>query len=87
MSLKSAWLDTPLGSMLAISDEERLYLLDFAESKGLEHKIKRLKIKTKSAITEERTKPISSIEEEFKLYFNGTSQKFNTPVYLLGSEF
>ncbi|KJW03006.1 putative methylated-DNA--protein-cysteine methyltransferase [Rickettsia endosymbiont of Ixodes pacificus] len=35
MSLKSAWLNTPLGSMLAISDEERLYLLDFAESKGL----------------------------------------------------
>lgn len=35
MSLKSAWLDTPLGLMLVISDEERLYLLDFAESKGI----------------------------------------------------
>ncbi|MCX4083781.1 methylated-DNA--[protein]-cysteine S-methyltransferase [Rickettsia hoogstraalii] len=87
MSLKSAWLDTPLGSMLVISDEERLYLLDFAESKGLEHKIKRLKAKTKSAITEDRTKLILSIEEELKLYFNGTLQKFNTPIYLLGSEF
>ncbi|AAY61767.1 methylated-DNA-[]-cysteine S-methyltransferase family protein [Rickettsia felis str. Pedreira] len=87
MSLKSAWLDTPLGSMLVISDEERLYLLDFAESKGLEHKIKRLKAKTKSAITEDRTKPILSIEEELKLYFNGTLQKFNTSIYLLGSEF
>ncbi|MCC8406701.1 MAG: methylated-DNA--[protein]-cysteine S-methyltransferase [Rickettsia endosymbiont of Sceptobius lativentris] len=88
MSLKSAWLDTPLGSMLVISDEERLYLLDFAESKGgLEHKIKRLKINVKSAITEDRTKPILSIEEELKLYFNGTLQKFNTPIYLLGSEF
>ncbi|WP_040255919.1 methylated-DNA--[protein]-cysteine S-methyltransferase [Rickettsia hoogstraalii] len=87
MSLKSAWLDTPLGSMLVISDEERLYLLDFAESKGLEHKIKRLKAKTKSAITEDRTKPILSIEEELKLYFNGTLQKFNTPIYLLGSPF
>lgn len=87
MSLKSAWLDTPLGLMLAISDEERLYLLDFAESKGLEHKIKRLKINVISAITEDRTKPIISIEEELKLYFNGTLQKFNTPIYLLGSEF
>ena len=87
MSLKSAWLDTPLGLMLVISDEERLYLLDFAESKGLEHKIKRLKINVKSAITEDRTKPILSIEEELKLYFNSTLQKFNTPIYLLGSEF
>ncbi|WP_016770287.1 methylated-DNA--[protein]-cysteine S-methyltransferase [Rickettsia sibirica] len=87
MSLKSAWLDTPLGSMLAISDIERLYLLDFVESKGLEYKIKRLKINTKSAITEDRTRPIISIEEELKSYFSGTLQKFNTPIYLLGSEF
>ncbi|WP_085065663.1 methylated-DNA--[protein]-cysteine S-methyltransferase [Rickettsia peacockii] len=87
MSLKSAWLDTPLGSMLAISDTERLYLLDFVESKGLEYKIKRLKINTKSAITEDRTRPIISIEEELKSYFSGTLQKFNTPIYLLGSEF
>ncbi|ABV76463.1 MULTISPECIES: methylated-DNA--[protein]-cysteine S-methyltransferase [spotted fever group] len=87
MSLKSAWLDTPLGSMLAISDTERLYLLDFVESKGLEYKIKRLKINTKSAITEDRTRPIISIEEELKSYFSGTLQKFNTQIYLLGSEF
>ncbi|CAK6518701.1 methylated-DNA--[protein]-cysteine S-methyltransferase [Rickettsia helvetica] len=87
MSLKSAWLDTPLGSMLAISDEERLYLLDFADSKGLEHKMKRLKINTKSAITEDRTRPILSIEEELKSYFSGTLQKFNTPIHLLGSPF
>ncbi|WP_016917512.1 methylated-DNA--[protein]-cysteine S-methyltransferase [Rickettsia honei] len=87
MSLKSAWLDTPLGSMLAISDTERLYLLDFVESKGLEYKIKRLKINTKSAITEDRTRPIISIEEELKSYFSGTLQKFNTPICLLGSEF
>ncbi|ACP53666.1 Methylated-DNA--protein-cysteine methyltransferase [Rickettsia africae ESF-5] len=87
MSLKSAWLDTPLGSMLAISDTERLYLLDFVESKGLEYKIKRLKINTKSAITEDRTRPIISIEEELQSYFSGTLQKFNTPIYLLGSEF
>ncbi|MFA1688327.1 methylated-DNA--[protein]-cysteine S-methyltransferase [Candidatus Rickettsia barbariae] len=87
MSLKSAWLNTPLGSMLAISDTERLYLLDFVESKGLEYKIKRLKINTKSAITEDRTRPIISIEEELKSYFSGTLQQFNTPIYLLGSEF
>ncbi|MFV9874716.1 MAG: methylated-DNA--[protein]-cysteine S-methyltransferase [Rickettsia conorii subsp. raoultii] len=87
MSLKSAWLGTPLGSMLAISDTERLYLLDFVESKGLEYKIKRLKINTKSAITEDRTRPIISIEEELKSYFSGTLQKFNTPIYLLGSKF
>ncbi len=49
--------------------------------------IERLRIKTKSAIIPGSTKPILMIEEELKLYFNGTLQKFNTPIYLLGSPF
>ncbi|MCC8370499.1 MAG: methylated-DNA--[protein]-cysteine S-methyltransferase [Rickettsia endosymbiont of Stiretrus anchorago] len=87
MSLKSTFLDTPLGSMLAISDEEKLYLLDFAESKGLERKIKMLKVKTKLSIIDGNTKPISSVEKELKSYFDGNLQKFNTSLCLVGSEF
>lgn len=87
MSLKSTFLDTPLGSMLAISSEDMLYLLDFAESKGLEHKIKRLKIATKSDIISGSTKPILSITEELKSYFDGSLKKFTTPIYLLGTPF
>ncbi|WP_341795084.1 methylated-DNA--[protein]-cysteine S-methyltransferase [Rickettsia endosymbiont of Rhinocyllus conicus] len=87
MSLKSTFLDTPLGSMLAISDEEKLYLLDFAESKGLERKIKMLKVKTKLSVIDGNTKPISSVEKELKSYFDGNLQKFNTSLRLVGSEF
>jgi len=87
MSLKSTFIDTPLGSMLAISDEDKLYLLDFAESKGLERKIKRLKIAAKSDITSGNTKPISLIEEELKAYFSSGLKKFTAPIYLLGTPF
>ncbi|KJV80458.1 methylated-DNA-[]-cysteine S-methyltransferase family protein [Rickettsia hoogstraalii str. RCCE3] len=85
--LKAAWLDTTLGAMIAISDEKLLYLLEFVDRRGLELEIERLRIKTKSAIISGSTKPILMIEEELKLYFNGTLQKFNTPIYLLGSPF
>ncbi|CEO17559.1 Methylated-DNA--protein-cysteine methyltransferase [Rickettsia monacensis] len=85
--LKAAWLDTPLGAIIAISDEKLLYLLEFVDRRGLELEIERLRIKTKSAIIPGSTEPILMIEEELKFYFTGTLQKFNTPIYLLGSEF
>ncbi|AXU06696.1 methylated-DNA--[protein]-cysteine S-methyltransferase [Rickettsia japonica] len=87
MSLKAAWLDTPLGSMLAISDEKLLYLLEFVDRRGLEREIERLRIKTESAIIPGSTEPILMIEEDLQLYFNGTLQKFNTPIWFLGSPF
>ena len=48
--LKASWLDSPLGPMLAIADDEALYLLEFVERRCLEREIERLRIKTKSAI-------------------------------------
>ncbi len=33
--LKASWIDTPLGPMIAISDDTGLYLLEFSERRGL----------------------------------------------------
>ncbi len=85
--LKASWLDTPLGPMLAIANEEALYLLEFVERRGLEREIERLRIRTKSAIIPGTTAPILSIENELKAYFAGTLQTFKTPFFLLGSPF
>jgi AraC family transcriptional regulator of adaptative response/methylated-DNA-[protein]-cysteine methyltransferase len=85
--LKAAWLDTPLGPMLAMGDEEALYLLEFAERRGLEREIERLIQKEKVAIIRGTTAPIASIEAELAAYFEGTLQQFKTPLHLLGSPF
>lgn len=85
--LKAAWLDTPLGPMLAIADEEALYLLEFVDRRGLEREIERLRKKTRSAIIPGYTKPISSIEKELNLYFKGELSAFKTTLHLLGSPF
>lgn len=86
-SLKAAWLDTPLGPMVAIADEFALYLLEFVDRRGLEREIERLRKKTKLAIIPGETAPLQSIIAELKQYFSGKLIKFKTPIVLLGSEF
>ena len=48
--LKASMIDTLLGPMIAISDDNRLYLLEFADRRGLEKEIERLRKRQKSAI-------------------------------------
>jgi AraC family transcriptional regulator of adaptative response/methylated-DNA-[protein]-cysteine methyltransferase len=85
--LKALWLDTKLGPMIAIGDEEALYLLEFVDRRGLEREVERLRQRTKSAILPGITEPIRSIEVELNQYFEGKLKAFKTPLYFLGSPF
>lgn len=85
--LKASWLDTKLGPMIAISDENALYLLEFVDRRGLEREVERLRQKTKSAIIPGITSPIRSIETELQAYFNGKLKEFKTPLLFIGSPF
>lgn len=85
--LKASWLDTKLGPMMAIADDEDLYLLEFVEKSGLEREVQRLGFKTRAAIIPGSTDPIESIVFELQSYFEGTLTKFKTPIHLLGSPF
>lgn len=86
-TLKSSCLDTPLGQMLAIADEEVLYLLEFMDKIDLQYRVEKLLFKTKSALIPGNTHPIESIKAELSAYFDGSLQNFKTPVQLLGSSF
>lgn len=85
--LYATWIDSPLGPMLAIADEEKLFLLEFVERRGLEREIECLRKKMKVAIIPGMTKPLYLIEQELKKYFEGSLKKFETPIFLLGSDF
>lgn len=85
--LKVSWLDTLLGPMIAISDDEILYLLEFADRRGIMQEIKRLRLKKKAVIIPGDTSPITMIKKELDLYFSGKLKEFKTPLYLIGSEF
>lgn len=86
-TLKAAWLDTPLGPMLAIADEHTLHLLEFVDSRGLLREVVQLRKKTNSTIILGETAPILSIEKELNLYFKGKLKEFKTPLNFLGSPF
>lgn len=85
--LKASWIDTPLGPMTAIADEDALYLLEFVDRGGLEREIERLRKKTKAAIIPGKTPPLIFLEKELAAFFAGTLQKFKTPIHLMGSPF
>ena len=85
--LSAAWLDTKLGPMIVIADDEALYLLEFVDRRGLEREIERLRVKTKLAIVPGCTPPISAIETELQQYFDGALLEFKTPVASLGTPF
>ncbi len=85
--LKAAWIDTKLGPMIGISDEEALYLLEFVDRRGLELEVERLREKTKAAIIPGSSTPLCKIEEELSSYFNGESLGFQTSLHMIGSPF
>lgn len=85
--LKASWIDTPLGPMLAIADDSALYLLEFVQRRGLEKEIEKMRKVLQVAIVPGENKPILSIKNELKEYFQGKRSTFQTPLKLLGSSF
>lgn len=85
--LKAAWLDTQLGPMIAVADENTLYMLEFVDRRGLEREVERLREKTKSAIVPGSTEAIESIKTELQQYFEGNLTTFKTPLAYLGTPF
>lgn len=81
------WIDTKLGPMLSISNNNYLYLLEFVKGRRLEKKIEYLKRYLKVAIILGKTAITEQIEQEVKNYFEGTNFVFRTPCFFLGTNF
>lgn len=86
-ALRASWLDTRLGPMLAIADEQALFLLEFVDRRGLEGEIERLRRRTHCVVIPGRTPPIDRIQGELEEYFTGRRLQFKTPLRPLGSPF
>jgi AraC family transcriptional regulator, regulatory protein of adaptative response / methylated-DNA-[protein]-cysteine methyltransferase len=80
-------INTKIGPMLAMADENKLYLLEFENRHNLEKEIEQLKLKTKSSIITGKNKILDSIESELNQYFEGTLKEFKTPIHFSGTQF
>lgn len=87
-SLYSSIIQTPLGEMWALADEERLFLLEFMRSPALQKKTTLCKAVVSMQNIPRKTAPLISIEQELQAYFLGQLPQFNTPIgWLSGSSF
>ena len=87
MILRTTFLETPLGPMMAVGDETFLYVLAFAGQRGLGAIMQKLTLQTKAVFKKGMTKPIQFIKTELSAYFDGFLREFQTPLCLLGTPF
>ena len=80
-------IDTPLGPMVAMADNDYLYLLEFVGRRGLEREIERLRKRLKIGIIPGDNKILKQIKKELADYFSGSCLTFKTPCYWMGSTF
>lgn len=90
--LKKITFETPFGTMLAISDEHTLHLLEFVTRKNLSAHIKRLLNRTHQQLdtaspTSHTPEPLRTIQHEIKAYFDGHLTHFKTPITRYGTPF
>lgn len=85
--LFSTQIDTPIGKMIAISDEKTLYMLDFTGTISSKRKIDNILKKAKISFITNDIAPLISIREELALYFSNKLTSFKTPIIITGSEF
>lgn len=78
---------TPVGSMIAIANEQAVYFLDFLDHPKLKKRILRLQEQLSIIIQEGMNAPLESIQKELEAYFAKKLTIFKTPLVLIGSPF
>lgn len=85
--LKADWINTPLGAMIAVSDNTHLHLLEFADRRALPTELKKLSQQVKGDIGIGRLSPTKLVAKELEAFFAAKSDKFSAPLVLHGSHF
>lgn len=85
--LKADWIETPLGSMIAVSDKSHLHLLEFSDRKALPKELQTLRRSVRNDIGIGRYEPTEQISRELAAFFDGKSAQFTTQLALHGSPF
>lgn len=85
--LLAKWIDTPLGGMLALANDDGLHMLEFVDRRSMEREITALRRKTRSTIVPGTNTHLEKVTEELTGYFAGTSLTFSVPLVIHSSLF
>jgi AraC family transcriptional regulator of adaptative response/methylated-DNA-[protein]-cysteine methyltransferase len=84
--LAAQWIDTPIGAMLGVTDDEGVHLLEFAERKALPTEIARLRQRV-GPIRFGQSKMLEALAHQVGQYFSGRAASFDIPVVQKGTPF
>jgi AraC family transcriptional regulator, regulatory protein of adaptative response / methylated-DNA-[protein]-cysteine methyltransferase len=87
LPLFTSSFSTPLGTMQAIADENRLYLFEFVDCKGFKNHIERIRFTMYATITPGVTSIHQILYEQVERYFTGVLRTFNIPIATFGTSF
>ena len=80
-------IDTPLGAMLAVADDQGLRLLEFADRRALERELTILRQRLKTNVVPGEHRYLEAIRSQLARYFSGKELKFDVPLAPIGSDF
>jgi AraC family transcriptional regulator, regulatory protein of adaptative response / methylated-DNA-[protein]-cysteine methyltransferase len=80
-------IDTPLGAMLAIADDEGLRLLEFVDRRAMERELSILRKRLRTNVVPGEHRHLDAVRIQLKDYFSGKSLEFDLPLAPVGSEF
>src|SRR6185437_15131585 len=80
-------IETPLGAMLAIADDEGLRLLEFVDRRAMEREMSILRSRLETNIVPGEHRHLTAIRNELADYFSGKNLEFSVPIAPVGSPF
>jgi AraC family transcriptional regulator of adaptative response/methylated-DNA-[protein]-cysteine methyltransferase len=80
-------IDTPLGAMVAVADDEGLRLLEFADRRALERELSILRKRLKTNVVPGEHPHLSATRSQLNDYFSGKKLEFDLPLAPIGSDF
>ncbi|MEW6511375.1 MAG: methylated-DNA--[protein]-cysteine S-methyltransferase [Bacteroidota bacterium] len=86
-AIKIAWIESPLGPLVAAATDESLVLLEFTDRRMLEAQFRALRKHFKRPIVPGSNDVLSRLRTELREYFAGERRDFTVPVSFPGSVF
>jgi AraC family transcriptional regulator, regulatory protein of adaptative response / methylated-DNA-[protein]-cysteine methyltransferase len=80
-------LETPLGGMIAVADDEGLRLLEFADRRATERELSILRKRLRTNIVPGEHPHLETIRSQLADYFSGRKLEFDIPLAPVGSAF
>src|SRR5881394_1196548 len=80
-------IDTPLGAMIAVADDEGLRMLEFFDRRATERELSVLRKRLRTNVVPGKHRHLEAVRSQVADYFSGKNLKFNMPLAPVGSPF